>query len=556
MKAWTSLRLRPSKARPARADDDDASLLDGYRKKPPHLLIRLALFALAAGAFFAYGFAYGLTAPLQIVLMSIPGFILAFLVVWTLPPGEYAPWPLLEPLFLAFFCAVVLWPVYLAVALPNLPWITMVRLFATPMLFTLLICVSTSKTFRIRLGQIIGSDKMIWRLLVTFVALQSASVVISTNPDISVNKWVVYQLNWTTIFFVSCFLFSLRGFADRWAKMFIATGYVICFYGLWEARLGLLPWAGHIPDWLRIEDESVIRLLGGVVRSAKGIHRVQSSSTTPLGMSELLGLMSPFAIHYLMNARSVILRVASAVFLPLSLQLVLLADSRLGLVAMLGAVLGYVLIWGALRWRRDSKSLFAPALVLTYPALFSVVLTATLVINRIRNRVWGSGASAASTESRSQQWENAIPKIATHPFGHGIGRAARDLGFVSPSGVVTIDSYYLTLLMDVGILGFIVYFAMFLRGVWISASAVVVHKVEGEDALLLPLCVALMNFVIVKSVFSQDSNHPLVFMMLGGVVAMAYRIRSTASGDAKPSIAVAASPAGATALARTAFSPR
>jgi O-Antigen ligase len=531
MSAWKSLRARFAKQPPFAKDQGDASLLAPYRRKPLGWPAQLVLYATIAGAFFLYGFAYGVTAPFQMMLMTVPIFVLALLIVWALPPGEYAPWRTLEPLYLAFFTALVLWPVYLAIALPNLPWITLVRLFATPLAFVLLICVSASKTFRKQLSEIIASDSWIWRLLIAWVVMQSISIFISSDPNLSVNKYIIFQLYWTSIFVVSCFLFNRVGFADRWTKMFIAMGYVICFYGLWEVRLGLLPWAGHIPAFLRIEDESVIRLLAGVVRSAKGIHRVQSSATTPLGMSELLGLMAPFALHLAVTSRSIFIKVVSIVFLPLALQLVLLADSRLGMVALIGAVLGYVLIWGALRWRRSPHSLFAPALVLAYPAIFSVTITATLVIGRIRNRVWGSGASASSTESRGLQWDMAIPKIATHPFGHGIGRAARDLGFVSPSGIITIDSYYLTLLMDLGVLGFVIYFAMFLRGVWISARAVIQSRVEGELGLLLPMCVALMNFVVVKSVFSQDANHPIVFMMLGAVVAMAHRAAVAAKAE-------------------------
>ena len=116
-----------------------------------------------------------------------------------------------------------------------------------------------------------------------------------------------------------------------------------------------------------------------------------------------------------------------------------------------------------------------------------------------------------------------MPKVASHPFGHGIGGAATNLGYVQPGGITTIDSYYLTLLMDLGVLGFVVYFAIFLRGIWISARTAVQHQVEGELGLLLPMSVALTNFVIVKSVFSQDANHPVVFMLLGGIVALSYR---------------------------------
>ena len=118
--------------------------------------------------------------------------------------------------------------------------------------------------------------------------------------------------------------------------------------------------------------------------------------------------------------------------------------------------------------------------------------------------------------------------------GHGIGGAAHNLGYVQGDGIITIDSYYLTLLMDMGVLGLIVYFSMFLRGIWLSARTVVLHPSEGELGLLLPLSVSLTNFVIIKSVFSQDANHPIVFMMLGAVLALSYRATQGAAARTQP----------------------
>ena len=64
----------------------------------------------------------------------------------------------------------------------------------------------------------------------------------------------------------------------------------------------------------------------------------------------------------------------------------------------------------------------------------------------------------------------------------------------------------------------------FFSGIW---------RVEGELGLLLPMGVALLNFIVVKSVFSQDSNHPAVFMMLGGVVALGYRATVAARSEVR-----------------------
>jgi hypothetical protein len=46
---------------------------------------------------------------------------------------------------------------------------------------------------------------------------------------------------------------------------------------------------------------------------------------------------------------------------------------------------------------------------------------------------------------------------------------------------------------------------------------------DKEAELLLPLVVALSAFLVIKLVFSQDDNHPMIYMMLGMVAALVYR---------------------------------
>lgn len=43
--------------------------------------------------------------------------------------------------------------------------------------------------------------------------------------------------------------------------------------------------------------------------------------------------------------------------------------------------------------------------------------------------------------------------------------------------------------------------------------------------LLIPLTIALANFVVIKTILSQLDNHPLVFAMLGASVALIHRAR-------------------------------
>jgi O-antigen ligase len=93
-------------------------------------------------------------------------------------------------------------------------------------------------------------------------------------------------------------------------------------------------------------------------------------------------------------------------------------------------------------------------------------------------------------------------------------------------------------MLEYGLLGFAVYMALFLRGAWTGGVNAFQAKPDPELLLLMPLSVALIDFLIVKSVLSQDHNHPLVYIMLGATVALAYRSKM-ANAAAQPEVDMA-----------------
>lgn len=513
---WTYVRARMANA------GAEPPLVAGYHRPPPRALLLAALIGLGVICFL-YGYFFSAMAPARMMPFVAPLALIGGLVIWALPAGDYAPTRAIEPLFMAFFAGLVLWPNYLAIALPSLPWLTLLRILGVPLIVVLLTCVSVSASFRSKLKDVMNADPVMWRMLVGLVVVQTFSIVVSRDSDASINRWIIAQVNWTTIFVASAIVFVRRGFAEYWVRVFLAMLFALCFIGLWEARLYHVPWAGHIPSFLKVDDPIVQRILAGAARAATGIYRVQGVSTTSLGFAEMLGLAIPFAMHLALDNYRLIIRAIALAFIPLAIYVILLTDSRLGVVAALASVLFYLLLWALLRWRQVRRSVFGPAIVVAYPLIFTAFVAATFFVGRLRAQVWGDGSQQASTESRIVQWEMAIPKVIRNPLGHGIGEGANALGFANGAGVITIDSYYLSILLEVGILGFILYYGLMLRGIWVAAVTVIESKAEQEIRLLLPIAVSLINFVIVKSVLSQDANHPVAFMMLGATVALTYR---------------------------------
>ena len=100
------------------------------------------------------------------------------------------------------------------------------------------------------------------------------------------------------------------------------------------------------------------------------------------------------------------------------------------------------------------------------------------------------------------------------------------LGRVNPAWTPTIDTYYLLVALDYGILGFIAYYGMVLWAIYASGKQAFLSVGRDRDfSMFTPIAISLCTFFVIKSVFSQEGNHPLVFMMMGAIVALIYRMR-------------------------------
>jgi hypothetical protein len=484
------------------------------------------------------GFFYALFTPYLLILFVLPVAVLGVMAIWALPDMAWAPTGTLTGSFWAYILATLLWPNYLAVSIHPLPWITVVRLISLPMLLSLLTCISVSPRFRADAAGVLKTVPIMWMLVVAFVAIELLSILYSKQVSDSINKVIVHQTGWTAIFFISVWLF-LKPKRVLFAAIVLCSAAVIASgIGLWENKLGHLPWAGHIPSFLDIPDPNLKLMLQGIVRAGVGVYRVQSTQTTPLGLAEMLALSMPFFLHFALGKYHVIVKTFCTLMIPILLYVILLTQSRLGLVGSGLGILLYVLAWAVRRWVSDKGGMIGISVTMAFPALFALALGVSLAIGRIRSKVWGGGAQAGSNQSRVDQFHKAVPMLEVRPWGFGVGQGTDSLGYEAPgSYMVTIDSYYLLLALDYGVAGLAVWFAIMLSGIYYGARYVPLAPADDADYQFLPsITIALAVFMVVKMVFAQADNHPIVFMMLGMIAALVYRIRKEieASGREPP----------------------
>jgi hypothetical protein len=510
--------------RPALATYQNAGAV---RRVDRRFSIILIITAVAAGGLFA---AFAST---NMMLFLSPLGVLALLAVWLLPEQSNPPIRLAGIFMMAFFLALLLWPDYLAISLAGLPWITMLRLVAIPWAVVFLVCMSTSAVQRQALAESLREAPVIWKLLLGFFATAVVSVPFSGDIALSMDKITVALFYWLLPFFCAALIFRREGMITIFYRILMICLVIFIIMAFFEAENEKVLWVGHIPSFLKVEDESVARILAGGARAASGLYRVQGKFSTALGLAEMLALIFPFVVHTIIFGRRFLWRAVALLSVPVIFYTIRLTDSRLGVVGFFSTLLAYLWLWAAYRRLKDSQHLIAPAILVAYPVIVFLFYIATLFIRRLHHMVWGGGAQQFSTESRMEQYVDGFPKIITHPLGHGLGRGAEVLGHTNLAGVLTIDTYYLSVALECGILGFITFYGCFLAGIIHGAKTALKARTH-EMMFLMPTVVALINFVIIKSVLSQYDNHPMVFGMLGIIMALSWRINQAEKSSAGP----------------------
>lgn len=481
----------------------------------------------AAACCLPYGFFYALYTPWLLVPLVVPVVILLALAVWALPDSRFLPERTIEKGFFAYVISILLWPNYIAIDLPGLPWITLGRVVNTPLLLIMLITVSTSKVFRERMSAILSASPVVWKALVIFAVVQTISLAFSPKPNFSIAQWVVHQTNHTAVFFLCAYLFVKPGRVRIWAGVLWGCTMIVCAMAILEFHNERPLWSGHVPPLLLINDETVQRILGGFTRSTTGQYRTTAVFTTPLTLSEFMALSLPFVLHFAVSRRSKpAVRLAAAASVPVMLLVILYTDSRLGLIGLFLSIMLYLLYWAIQQWRRDRRALLPPAVLMAFPVVFCVFVAASFTIGRVKAKVWGTGQYDASNQGRIDQLDKGIPIIIRHPFGQGVGMGADVLDYHNLEGVLTIDNYLLCLALEYGLIGLVSFVVMFGLGAYTSTKHAIAPVPRDRDSeFLVPIAIAFVVFLVIKTVLAEDSNHPLMFMMMGILAALAYRVR-------------------------------
>lgn len=505
------------------------------RRSTPGPFKQFLFYSALIGVAAFYGLLCSVLPFAALVIPLVPLLIMSAMVLWLLPSVDTVDHSRMATFLLWYAALNAMWPNYVAVNLPGLPWITPSRFALFGLTLVFLYIYSVSNAVRTTLQTILATTPAIKWAFWIFWICTTVSIVFSKAISESVTKYANNQIYWTMIFMVSCLLaYDYRniGKINKILQMLVLGAIVTSVFSLFEYHYERIVWLDYLPGILKPSAEQFERLGVSNARAYTDAYRVTGNLGNPLYYAEALAISLPFVLDQMVRQKGTMrFGLMLAGFMLVSVA-IYFTGSRTGMVGLLLTPVLYILA-SALRWRRrQPTSLVATSLLFAYPMF--VVLLGLLVVfwRRLHVLVIGGGQHQASSDARATQWAMGIPKFTGYPFGHGPGQSGTVLGFFNPGrDNLTVDSYYLTLLLDYGFIGFLAFMMFFLS----SAAHAVRYYFKANDEqqlILLPIGVAIVNFVVIKAVASTEVLMPVTIMLAGFAIGIAAHIIKNGAGPA------------------------
>ena len=407
--------------------------------------LRAGLLTAGFTLFIAVGVLVTLVYPPAAILFLAP---VAAAIAAYAPAMRAAPKPIVMALIYAGVLLLPLWPVYLHLKLGPLPILTPPRL--------LLYAVSAFWLYdmvasRMRRAQLASAFKRGGRIAVPVAALfllGLLSLPLAQGKAIAAPEFFRQVTIWLIPFLaVATYVRRARELKAIVLLLTIAAGAsgagAVAEYASGKLLANILsPFISDGGEWLRVAQAEKIR---------DGVFRAQFTHTHPLSLGEFLALMAPVAFALAILEKKLGRKLCWGLCLALIFGGAAATASRGALLAIAfalavsGAFCAFRLMRTAGAWR------FKPAAGLL--ASLALLASPVLAIGAWQVIAGEPGQSTArSSQGRIDQIEQAWPKIVKRPIGgYGSGRAARVLGFWGTT--LTVDNYYLSLALDLGLPG-------------------------------------------------------------------------------------------------------
>jgi O-antigen ligase len=318
---------------------------------------------------------------------------------------------------------------------------------------------------------------------------------------------------------------------------------VICVCALFVGIAGIIEWRYEHRFFLDLIPASVMADLEAHNPSFKNIvhaigfrngqYRASSIFAVSLSFGEFEAMTFPLGVYFAIYGARWRDRALGWIVIPVALFAIWVAGARGGWIAVIVAIAAFTTLWVLRGFKFNKASLAAPSVVVIATVGFTALLLGMIFVTRIHNTILGDGMSQYSDLERKAQWEVGIPKILANPItGHGFNGGSDILLTAGQYNAGTVDSYILSLLIEVGVPGFLFFMGILFCIVWDGTRRFLTDP-SRQGALGGAFAASALAFMMDRLVLSQRENHKVFFILAAISVVFSYLETAKAASPLK-----------------------
>lgn len=472
----------------------------------------LSLYAAVGAVALAVGTLIAVAATDSLVVLAAFAALCTAIIVFAMPKPKTVTDKAVWPLLLIFFVFLCLYPSYVPIRLPGLPWINPTRIVGVVMLFALIYMMVAGREVQAELKARIRAQPFYFFCFFGFLGASLLSLPTADQLSLALGRFSIFQLYWTFFFLAAFLTLTTERRIETLLRTILIMLAIQAALGIVESYREKSLWATILPANFGSDIEYFQRVIQGVFRF--GVLRVQNSFSTSLLYAEFLVLLLPFVLHIAFYAKRRTYRIFAALVALAVLPAQYASGSRLGTVGVI-VVFGVLTGLVALRIHRSGrKTLLVPIVLVLGLTLALLAVSAFLASPRIQTRILGGHEHSASNAGRLEQFQLGIPMSLKRPlFGYGIGTGGEALNYSNLAGIESIDSFILSIVLDVGYVGALFFWGMIFWSLWSSAQMFLRGDTRAGK-LGAAIAASLSAFIFIKIVLAQVDNLPLTFLIM------------------------------------------